>query len=61
MEMIMSVINYLVANGASIVQALLQVLGGFLLLAKLTPTEADDKFIQKILDLIHLGALNIKK
>lgn len=31
------------------------------LIAKLTPTEADDKFVQKILDFINLLALNKKQ
>lgn len=31
------------------------------LVAKLTPTDADDKFIQKIIDFINLLALNKKQ
>lgn len=36
-----------------VASAILMVLGGASIIAKLTPTESDDKIIQKIEDFIH--------
>jgi len=44
-----------------IVVAILAILGGFSVLAKLTPTEVDDRFIQKIIDVINALGLTKKK
>lgn len=41
--------------------AILMILGGFSILAKLTPTEADDKILKKVIDFIHLLGLTKKK
>jgi hypothetical protein len=41
--------------------AVLAILGGFSVLAKLTPSEADDKFIQKIINIINTLGLTKKK
>lgn len=42
-----------------IISAVLMILGGASIIAKMTPTEADNKFIQKIEDFIH--ALGLTK
>ena len=42
-----------------IIVAILAILGGFSVLARLTPTEADDKFIQKVINFIN--ALGLAK
>jgi len=41
----------------TIIQGLLMVLGGFSILAKLTPTKTDDEIIDKILKVIHMFGL----
>ena len=41
--------------------ALLAILGGFSVLAKITPSQADDKFIQKAIDFINTLGLTKKK
>jgi len=41
--------------------AVLAILGGFSVLAKLKPSEADDKFIQKIINIINTLGLTKKK
>jgi len=51
--MIQTVLAFLSTHGLDIVQGLLMILGGFSIIAKLTPTEADDKFIDAILKVIH--------
>lgn len=59
-----SVINAVTSFWGAIDQwilAILGVLGAFSVLAKLTPTEADDKLIQKAIDLIHMVGLTKKK
>lgn len=43
------------------VVAVLSILGGFSVLAKLTPTEADDKVIATIINFIHTVGLTKKK
>ena len=44
-----------------IILAILAILGGFSVLAKLTPSQADDKFIQKAIDFINMLGLTKKK
>lgn len=44
----------------NVVQGLLMVLGGFSVLAKVTPTPKDDKIIDKILSVVHLLGLTKK-
>lgn len=59
-----SIINAVTSFWSGIDQyvvAVLAILGGFSALAKLTPTQADDKFIQKAIDFIHLLGLTKKK
>lgn len=40
-------------NYQAIVLGVLSILGGFSILAKLTPTQVDDEILQKLVDLIH--------
>jgi hypothetical protein len=56
----MEVVNWVLAHGADIVAAVLSILGGFSIIAKLTPTQADDKIIQAILNFIHALGLSKK-
>lgn len=59
-----SVINAVTGFWSGIDQyivAVLAILGGFSVLAKLTPSEADDKFIQKIINVINTLGLTKKK
>ena len=51
------VLGFIAAHGAEIVTAVLAILGGFSVLAKLTPTQADDKVIGAILKVIHTFGL----
>lgn len=44
-----------------IILAILAILGGFSVLAKLTPSEVDDKIIQKAVDFINMLGLTKKK
>jgi hypothetical protein len=50
---IAAIIGWVMTNGGQIVTAVLAILGGFSLIAKLTPTQADDKVIDSILKVIH--------
>lgn len=59
MEMIMNVVGWVTVNLGTIVTGVLAVLGGFSILAKLTPTQADDAIIQKVIDVIQ--KLGLKK
>lgn len=45
---------------SQVASALLMILGGASIIAKLTPTEADDKIIKKIIDFIHSLGLTKK-
>lgn len=59
-----SVINAVTGFWSGIDQyivAVLAILGGFSVLAKLTPTEADDKFVQKAINFVHALGLTKKK
>ena len=60
MENIGSIITWITTNGAAILGAILAILGGFSIIAKLTPTDTDDKIIQKVLDIIHALGLTKK-
>lgn len=53
MEFIQTILAWFAAHGAEALSAILMVLGGFSVLAKLTPTEVDDRVIQFIIDIIH--------
>lgn len=50
---IAAIIGWFTTNFAVLIAGILTVLGGFSILAKLTPTEADDRIIQSILNIIH--------
>lgn len=57
----MELIKTVCGNLDNIGSAILMILGGFSALAFLTPTKADDKFIQKLIDIIHTFGLTKKK
>ena len=46
-------IDWMLTNWKEAVEALLMLLGGFSIIAKFTPTEADDRLIQRVLGFIH--------
>jgi hypothetical protein len=57
----MEIINQILAfDWASLATGILTVLGGASIIAKLTPTEADDKVIQAIVSFIHTLGLTKK-
>jgi len=53
-------VELIATHGVTIVQGLLMVLGGFSILAKVTPTPKDDKVIDKVLSVIHTLGLTKK-
>jgi len=61
MESIINAFQSIFSRLDEITIAVLAILGGFSALAKVTPTQADDKFFQKILDFVHLFGLTKKK
>jgi hypothetical protein len=48
-----AIVNWVLANYMELFQAVLALLGAFSIIAKLTPTQTDDKAIQWVLDMIH--------
>lgn len=52
--------EWFMAHWADALQGLLMVLGGFSVLAKLTPTQSDDAVVDKILAVIHAFGLTKK-
>lgn len=57
MEIIQTIINF---DWTSIVEAIFMILGGFSIIAKLTPTEKDDKVVDAILKVVHKIGLTKK-
>lgn len=53
-------LQLLTAHYLEIAQGLLMVLGGFSILAKVTPTPKDDKIVDKMLSVIHMLGLTKK-
>ncbi len=53
-------ILFVTTHGAEILAAVLMILGGFSVLAKFTPTQADDKVLASILSVIHAIGLTKK-
>lgn len=53
-------VDFVARHGFELVQGVLAVLGGFSMLAKITPTPKDDRVIDKILGFIHLLGLTKK-
>lgn len=53
-------IAFFVAHWADILSAITSIIGGFTIIAKLTPTTVDDAIVNAILKVINFGALNIK-
>lgn len=56
----MELINWLIAHWADVSLAILAVLGAASAVAKVTPTESDDKVIAAILSVIHTLGLTKK-
>ena len=56
----MDLVNWLVAHWQEVGEAVLAVLGAASMVAKLTPTEADDAVVQKVLDFVHMLGLTKK-
>lgn len=52
--------EWLMSHWTDLLQAVLMILGGFSIIAKLTPTQADDAVIDKILGVIHALGLTKK-
>lgn len=61
MESVINAVQNIWGQLDGIILAILAILGGFSVLAKITPSEADDKFIQKAIDFINLLGLTKKK
>ena len=61
MESVINAVTGFLSSIDQYVVAVLAILGAFSGLAKLTPTQADDKFLQKAIDIIHLLGLTKKK
>lgn len=51
--MIMNAVHWVTANWAAIGVAILAVLGAFSAIAKLTPTQSDDKIVEFLYKIIH--------
>lgn len=49
--------SYLTSHAADLTALLLAVLGVFSIIAKLTPTETDNKLLAKVLAVVHLLGL----
>lgn len=56
----MDLVNWVLVHGGDLLTGTLAILGGFSILAKLTPTEADDKAINFVLSIIHSFGLTKK-
>lgn len=54
----MDAVNWILANWSTLITGVLAVLGGFSILAKLTPSDWDDKLIAKIINVIGLTKKN---
>lgn len=52
--------EYIIAHATDLTALLFAVLGVFSLIAKLTPTEADNKVLDKILAVVHMLGLTKK-
>ena len=57
MEQLIAIINNLV----EVIPALVQIVGGFAILATLTPNDTDNKIIAKILEVINFLGANFGK
>ncbi len=55
-----NLIEFVTTHGAELVSAVLMILGGFSIIAKYTPTKADDKVLDAILKVIHTFGLTKK-
>lgn len=57
----MDIVNWLGENWLTILLGVTAVFTGLQILAKLTPTESDDKFIKGVLDVLNKVTFNIGK
>lgn len=55
------IIAFLAQNGMTIVEGLLSIVGGFSLIATLTPNKTDDRIAQVLLDAINFVGGNVGK
>tara|TARA_R100000231_G_scaffold91838_1_gene69133 strand:- start:54 stop:230 length:177 start_codon:yes stop_codon:yes gene_type:complete len=53
--------DYLIENWAAILSALTSIVGGFSILATLTPNEADNMLVDKLMKMINLLGANLGK
>jgi hypothetical protein len=53
--------DWLISNWSEIIQIALAIVGAASLIAKLTPTEVDNRIIDVILKILHSIALNPRK
>jgi hypothetical protein len=54
----MEYINFAVANYGTIIAGLLAIVGGFSIIAKLTPTPKDDEILAKVVKVLDFLAMN---
>lgn len=60
MESVMEVVNWTLGNMDTILTGVLSIVGGFSILAALTPNTADDAIVQKVLNVINFLGANVK-
>ena len=53
MEIVTGIIAWITANWANLGLGIFSVLGGFSIIAKLTPTKADDAIVDTLLNIVH--------
>jgi len=58
METVTAIMQFMSANFMTIVTALLAVIGGLSIIAKLTPTPKDDEILAKIVKVLDFLAMN---
>ena len=59
--MVVEFVQYITGNWAGLLESLTQIVGGFALLATLTPNKSDDRFAQVALDAINFAGGNVGK
>lgn len=57
----MEIIAWIVSNWQTVLGAAVSIVGGFALIATLTPNKSDDRIVQVVLDLINFLGANIGK
>ena len=61
MNIVTDIVTWLMANGASLLSAVLQIVGAFSLIATLTPNKVDDRIAQVLMDIVNFLGANIGK